>query len=140
MQEYALSQRLRRGALWIIAWRVVGIVGTMAANVLLARWLGPKEFGSYLFLMSVIAFGGILACSGLSDVSLRSISERLAVGAAGEAAVCLRRIFALAGVTSLLVALVTAGMLALYDSLSPGAVGGYWIWLFVAVGVAALGW
>lgn len=126
--------------MWVIAWRVIGFGSTAAANIIFARWLGPEEFGTYLFLTSVMAFGCILACAGLNETSLRSLSELLAVGKRPEAITCLRRVVQLAFGTTLAAALAVASLLIAWQGAKSTATIGLGTLVVVALGVVALGW
>src|SRR3954453_14968310 len=73
-------QPLSRQAAWVVGCRVIGIAATLASNVLVARLLGPGEFGAYILITTVMALGGLLAMAGLNEAALRFISESLAHG------------------------------------------------------------
>jgi O-antigen/teichoic acid export membrane protein len=140
MLPTASNNRLRSGAMWVIAWRVIGFGSTAAANIIFARWLGPEEFGTYLFITSVMAFGCILACAGLNETSLRSLSELLAVGKRPEAIACLRRVLQLAFGTTLAAAMAVAVLLAIWQARKVTTTLSIGTLLVVALGVVALGW
>jgi O-antigen/teichoic acid export membrane protein len=98
-----------------VAFRIVGILATVASNVLAARLLGPAEFGRYLFLASVAVCGSLVGAAGLSDTTLRFSSESLALGRRGLAAAYVRRTARLCGLSTLLAAGITAaGLLAFH--------------------------
>lgn len=54
--------------------RGLGIPLAFAANLLIARLLGPEKFGLYMTLLSVALVGGGLAAYGLGPVLIREIS------------------------------------------------------------------
>ncbi len=54
--------------------RGAGIPLAFAANLLIARFLGPEKFGLYITLLSVALVGGGLAAYGLGPVLTREIS------------------------------------------------------------------
>jgi O-antigen/teichoic acid export membrane protein len=100
---------------WVVMCRVVGILTTVAGNILAARLLGPAEFGRYLFLFSVAVCGGLLAVAGLSDSVLRFTSANLALGHRQLAVSYVRRTARL-GILSTLVAIgVTATCLFVFQ-------------------------
>src|SRR3954465_5810219 len=71
-------QPLSRQAAWVVGCRVIGIAATLASNVMVARLLGPGEFGTYILVTTVMALGGLVAMAGLNEAALRFISESLA--------------------------------------------------------------
>ncbi len=73
---HSLKQR-RPGAvdlLFSMLVRGAGIPLAFAANLLIARLLGPEKFGLYITLLSVALVGGGLAAYGLGPVLTREIS------------------------------------------------------------------
>ena len=54
--------------------RGAGIPLAFAANLLIARLLGPEKFGLYITMLSVALVGGGLAAYGLGPVLTREIS------------------------------------------------------------------
>src|SRR5204863_3188496 len=131
---------LRRQAVWVVACRSVGVVATLASNVLAARLLGPAEFGAYLLVTTVIALGGLLAMAGLNEAALRFISESLALRKLSLARAYVRRTLSRAGISSAIASIVvTVGFAALVlatrNSSQPAA-----LLALVAVGIAVLAW
>ncbi|HEX4149733.1 MAG TPA: lipopolysaccharide biosynthesis protein, partial [Pirellulales bacterium] len=108
------NPRLERQAAWVVAWRVIGIVITAAANILAVCLLdSPANFGRYLMLTTVIALGSILAMGGMNEAGLRFISESLGLARERLARTYLRRIALVTLGNSAVVALVIAvGLMA----------------------------
>ncbi len=75
--QLALVSRLLHGGAWVVVSRVSGIGLTFLSNVLLARWLSPRDFGQFLLLVSVIGILCILARFGVDRVLIRFVSEGL---------------------------------------------------------------
>jgi O-antigen/teichoic acid export membrane protein/peptidoglycan/xylan/chitin deacetylase (PgdA/CDA1 family) len=100
---------LRWQAPWVVACRAIGIMATLASNILTARLLGPVEFGLYLVLSSVAAFGSLIGSAGLSSAALRFCAESLAIGRRELALAYLRRTRQLCVVSTVLAAGLTIG-------------------------------
>ena len=84
----------------------------MASSILVARLLGPGEYGTYLFVTTVMSLGGLIAMAGLNEAALRFISESLAHGNSGAARAYLQRALVIAAGASLVASLVvTAGLM-----------------------------
>lgn len=105
----------RRQAVWAVAWRVVGIVTTFAANILAARLLGPAEFGSYLLAVTIVVLGALVGMAGLNEAGLRFIASSLAHNDRKLAQAYLRRTFATVAVVASLAAIATAAGVLLFN-------------------------
>lgn len=111
----------------------------MASSILVARLLGPGEYGTYLFVTTVMSLGGLIAIAGLNEAALRFISESLAHGNSGVARAYLRRALVIAAGASLFASVVvTAGLMLMGwgQQLPHFAV----LLSLVAVGLVVLGW
>ena len=140
MSSDSIHDKLRTGAGWVVGSRIVGIGATLAANILAARLLGPSEFGTFLFLTTVIAFGSILAMAGLNEAGLRFASETLALGDVALARRYLRQSIAVVCVASAAATLLTAGSIAFYEMRSGSLTRALPIAAVVGLGVLALAW
>ena len=69
--------KLLQGAAVITLLRGASIVGMAAINVILARTLPQDDFGVFILLSSLVAFGSIVAMGGLNRSLLRFIAESL---------------------------------------------------------------
>ncbi len=59
----------------LFAIKLLGLALLFAAQVLLARWLGPKEFGVYTYAMSWAMLLSVLAAAGIPTAIVRFTSE-----------------------------------------------------------------
>jgi O-antigen/teichoic acid export membrane protein len=137
--DHASSPSLKRKAVWVVACRSVGIGATMASSILVARLLGPGEYGTYLLVTTVMSLGGLIAMGGLNEAALRFISESLAHGNTGVARAYLRRALVIAAAASLVACLtVTTGLSLLgWAKLTPQFAV---LLSLVGVGLVVLGW
>ncbi|QDT73444.1 Polysaccharide biosynthesis protein [Lacipirellula limnantheis] len=101
--------------MWAVAWRVVGIVTTFAANILAARLLGPAEFGSYLLVVTIVVLGALVGMAGLNEAGLRFIASSLAHNDRKLAQAYLRRTFATVALVASLAAIATAAGVLLFN-------------------------
>ena len=67
-----------RSGLWSLAPRVSGLVSGFALGVLLARMLGPAEFGAYGLVTTIAAVGMTIAQLGTPQLAVRELSVRAA--------------------------------------------------------------
>jgi O-antigen/teichoic acid export membrane protein len=132
------QQPLASRAAWVVGCRIVGILATLAGNVLAARLLGPAEFGAYLLVTTVMALGSVLGMAGQNEAGLRFISESLALGRFKLARAYLARVLAIAALASLAAALAVALSMALFQSQTGRFHDPALLIVLTAVGVIAL--
>lgn len=131
---------LRRQAAWVVGWRIVGILATLASNILAARLLGPSEFGIYLLVTTIIALGGVMGAAGLNEAGLRFVAENLAMNRHNLARAYLRRTLTTIAVTSLLAAGIMAVSVGMFQLATPRFEHPLWVIVLTALGVVALTW
>ena len=76
-----MSSQLRTmiaSGLWSLVLRIAGLVSSFALGVLLARMLGPAEFGIYGLVTTAAAVGMAIAQLGTPQLAVREISVRSA--------------------------------------------------------------
>jgi O-antigen/teichoic acid export membrane protein len=140
MTSAAPHLHLRRQAVWVVGCRTIGIVATVASNILAARLLGPGEFGTYLLATTVIALGSLLAMVGLNEAALRFISESLGLGRQGRAAAYARRALGTTAIASATASIVvTAGFAAFLLGTRP-SLNLLALLALVALGIVVLAW
>jgi len=133
-------QPMRQQAAWVIVCRVIGILSTLAGNILAARLLGPAEYGRYLFLSSVVICGGMLGGIGLADTVLRFTAESLAVGHAQLAIAYVRRTAVVGMLTTLFAVLVTGTGLLVLEQITGQLEQPAVVIALVVVALSALSW
>jgi O-antigen/teichoic acid export membrane protein len=70
--------RLVRGSAFVFSSRLIGAILVFLTQVLLARWMGAKELGIYVFAFSVGTLLSIITGLGYPAASLRVIGQNLA--------------------------------------------------------------
>jgi O-antigen/teichoic acid export membrane protein len=109
-------QAFVRSGLWSLVLRVAGLVSGFALGVLLARMLGPTEFGIYGLVTTAAAIGMSIAQLGTPQLAVRELSVRSA-GGDWAAVIAIIRQFAIA----VTLAGVGIGLLALAAGAVTGA-------------------
>ena len=140
MSDVFSPSALVSGAAWVAGCRIVGILATLAANILVARLLGPAEFGTYVLATTCVWLGSLVGMAGLNEAGLRFISESLALDRPGVARAYVRRVLRGVGRVSLVSAVVVAAALGGFQWFTgripePQLVAG-----LVALGIVALAW
>jgi O-antigen/teichoic acid export membrane protein len=88
----------------------------MLVNFVLARWLSPADFGSFLLLSSVLALASLLAMLGLNTALVRYVAESLGHQDIARARRSLRLVAAVAAVSVTSVACLTTLVFSLADT------------------------
>lgn len=60
---------------WLVGGRAIRIIGTLLIGVWLARYLGPKDFGSLNFALSFVALFGMVGRLNLDPVAVRELTK-----------------------------------------------------------------
>lgn len=105
-----------RSGIWSLLLRVAGLASGFALGVLLARMLGPEEFGIYGLVTTVAAVGMTIAQLGTPQLAVRELSVRAAEGDWAGARARIRQF----GIAATLAG-VTIGLLALGGAMAAGA-------------------
>ena len=101
--------------LWSLVLRIAGLFSGFALGVLLARTLGPKEFGIYGLVTTAAAVGMTIAQLGTPQLAVRELSVRSAGGDWSSVKAIIRQ-FA--------IAVATAGVAVGLVALAGGALAG----------------
>ena len=91
-----------------------GMVLTYVSQILLARWLGVRDYGVYAFSLSLTILLANLVCFGLPILSIRSISISIETGEHEKARGFLRFALGLVLFTSLSVSVLGALLLTFF--------------------------
>jgi O-antigen/teichoic acid export membrane protein len=132
--------KIAHQAAWVVVCRMVGMASTLVSNVLVARLLGPEGLGAFLIATTVLAFGVILALSGLSEAGLRFIAENLGRNDTRNAATYLKTTQRWASISSLLATFAVVLFMVGYakyqgeSQLNPSMI------ILVGIGVMVLTW
>jgi O-antigen/teichoic acid export membrane protein len=109
---------LARGAMSVLFLQVSGSGLGYVSQVVLARWMGVSQFGTYAYTLSWAALVALLATLGLPSAALRLVPEYLANDDPATARAVIRRSRQLVGSASL--AIILLGALAVrVTGLSP---------------------
>ena len=61
---------------WAVAGKIVTLFSTLIVSILVARYLGPKRFGTMNYVVSVVSLFGIFATFGMTDIVIRELSKK----------------------------------------------------------------
>lgn len=81
LQKLKLSPNRRkvvRNVYWAVLGKVVNIVSGLLVGILVARYLGPENFGLMNYVISYVTLFSILAAFGLDSIEIRELSKHYA--------------------------------------------------------------
>lgn len=61
---------------WALLGKIVTMLSTLIVSVLVARYLGPEQFGVMNYVISLVSLFSIFATFGMSDIVVRELSKR----------------------------------------------------------------
>lgn len=61
---------------WALLGKIVTMLSTLIVSVLVARYLGPQQFGVMNYVVSVVSLFSIFATFGMSDIVVRELSKK----------------------------------------------------------------
>src|SRR6478736_3465051 len=61
---------------WMIGEKLVRLIASVVVGLLVARYLGPEQFGSLSFCLAVVTLLGVLPTFGLEGVVQRELIRR----------------------------------------------------------------
>ena len=79
LQKSKLSPNRRkivRNVYWAVLGKVVNIISGLLVGVLVARYLGPENFGLMNYVISYVTLFSIFAAFGLDNIEIRELSRR----------------------------------------------------------------
>lgn len=140
MSHPVAPEKLRKGAAWVVGCRLTGIAATLAGNILVARLLGPAQFGLFLLISTVISCGAVLAMAGLNEAGLRFIAESLAHGRLSAARAYLAQMVRMLALATPLAVLLITICLVFFHGVTARAQQPLLLVGLTAVGLALLAW
>ncbi|MEM6483717.1 MAG: oligosaccharide flippase family protein [Pseudomonadota bacterium] len=92
-EKHGVLQRVITGVGWAFLGKVLGSASVLIVNAVLARHLSPEQMGAYFLLVSITAFGAIVARLGLAQLIVRVVAESMATDLPGRAGGIVRNSF-----------------------------------------------
>ncbi len=100
--------KMARNVVWAVAGKIITMASTLFVGILVARYLGPSQYGAINYAVSIVTLFSVLASFGMSDIVVRELSktpEKRDV------------ILGTAFIIRIVLAIVTIGIIALYLAL-----------------------
>lgn len=124
-QEQGAFRRLLRGAAVTFILFALGSALGYIVHTVLARWLGPSEYGTFAYMLSWIDILAMATGLGLASSVLRYVPQYRATGETGLA----RAHAAFGGILTLISSVLCAGMLSFTDGVGVLRDGARGVWV-----------
>lgn len=69
------KQKILKNVYWAMLGKIVNMVGQLFVGILVARYLGPEQYGVMNYVISYVALFTIIATFGLSNIEVRELSR-----------------------------------------------------------------
>lgn len=110
--------RVAGGSAFLLSCRIGGAAATFLTQLLLARWMGAAELGSYILAFSWLTLLSAVPIAGYTAAAVRFIGQGLATEQHGYARGYIRHAFAIALFASTGMALMAAAGIILFPRIS----------------------
>ena len=75
IEESRLISGVFQNSAWLIADKIYQAVAGVGVTILLARYLGPSDFGNLAFVITFMAIFQVIANLGMDNLMLRDIGD-----------------------------------------------------------------
>lgn len=69
------KKRIYSNILWAISGKVVNMLGVLFVGILIARYLGPEQYGLMNYVISYVSIFTIIASFGLENIEIRELAK-----------------------------------------------------------------
>lgn len=67
--------KIARNVFWAMLGKVVNLAGALLVGILVARYLGPENYGLMNYVLSYVAIFAVIAIFGLDNIEIRELSR-----------------------------------------------------------------
>lgn len=61
---------------WAMGGKIVNMAGTLLVGILVARYLGPEQYGLMNYVISYVSIFSVLSTFGLDNIEIRELSRK----------------------------------------------------------------
>ena len=61
--------------IWALIGKIVSLTGALLVGILVARYLGPENYGIMNYVISYVAIFSVISYFGLDDIEIRELSK-----------------------------------------------------------------
>ena len=80
MMKMIFSNKIFSNSLWMMLEKVISIFGLIFVNALMAKYIGPENFGKLAFTTSIFLFVQTLAWFGAQNILFKRFSQNAQSG------------------------------------------------------------
>lgn len=65
-----------RNVFWAVVGKVVTLLSTLFVGILVARYLGPEQYGLMNYIISIVGLFTVFSTFGTTDIIIRELSKK----------------------------------------------------------------
>lgn len=69
------KKKILSNVFWAMTGKVVNMLGALFVGILIARYLGPEQYGVMNYVISYVTLFSVLATFGLSNIEVRELAK-----------------------------------------------------------------
>lgn len=70
------KRKVLANVFWALSGKIITLFSTLWVSILVARYLGPEQFGMMNYIISVVSLFSIFATFGMTDIVIRELSKK----------------------------------------------------------------
>lgn len=70
------KRKVLANVFWALSGKIITLFSTLLVSILVARYLGPEQFGMMNYIISVVSLFSIFATFGMTDIVIRELSKK----------------------------------------------------------------
>lgn len=76
LRDDSTQGKVIRNVFWATTGKVVTLLSTLFVGILVARYLGPEQYGLMNYIISIVALFGIFSTFGTTEIIIRELSKK----------------------------------------------------------------
>lgn len=68
--------KVMRNVVWAVTGKVVTLLSTLFVGILVARYLGPEQYGLMNYVISLVALFGVFSTFGMNEITIRELARK----------------------------------------------------------------
>ena len=76
LNDESTKSKVIRNVFWATTGKVVTLLSTLFVGILVARYLGPEQYGLMNYVISIVALFGVFSTFGTTEIVIRELSKK----------------------------------------------------------------
>lgn len=72
----AAGKKIIRNIYWALIGKVISVLNGLFVGIIIARYLGPEEFGLMSYVISIVTVFSVISSFGLDNIEIRELSKK----------------------------------------------------------------